>query len=272
MAELTTTQPVNRRNPLASAAGEQGVKRQLTELWYLLRIEFANARESWFWSVVMASFFPLVTALFLRFFLRNPSPVVVREVITGSMVWPIIIMGISTLSQELSMAKHSGHLVFYTSLPISKLSFVVAKWIGGFVVTLPSILITALLGQLMFGITLHYSFMVLPVLGLSIGVCVSIGLLMGFLSPNHQLTSMIAQLLLMILTFMTPVYVPMSQLPKAMQYISYALPTTYVADALRTLFTSGWQGNVLTDSIVLAGFLVAGVVLILSRMDWRVER
>lgn len=256
----------------AAPKGLRAVLRQFEELWYLLRVEFANVRDSWMWSVVMVSLFPLIVVFFLKFFMMDPSEEVMRRIITGNMVFPIIIMAINTLAQELSVAKHAGHFVFYASLPISKFNFIIAKLISGFLMTVPSVLIMAFLGQLVFGITLHFSPIVIPVIILSIGSCVGFGLMMGFLSTNQQMTSLLSQLVMMILSFMTPVMVPMSNLPVAIQYLSYAFPTTYVADAFRTLFSSGWESNVGTDMLALAGFFFLSVMLVLWKMDWRVER
>ncbi len=252
--------------------GLAAVKRQGVELWYLLRIEFANVRDSWIWSVIMASMFPLTTVLFFKFFMTHPSPDEMRRMITGNMVFPIIIMGINALAQDLSWSKHNGHFVFYASLPISKINFIIAKLTNGFLMTLPSVIIMAIVGQLVFGIRLHYNIMVLPVLILSVGGCVGMGTLMGFLSPNHQLTNMMAQVVMMVLSFLTPVMIPMSQLPKVMQYVSYVFPTTYAAESLRILFTSGWQSRVGIDILFLVGFTILSIVLILWKMDWRVER
>ncbi|MCZ8513175.1 ABC transporter permease [Paenibacillus filicis] len=260
---------------IGAAAAPKGLKavlRQFEELWFLLRVEFANVRDSWVWSVVMVSLFPLIVVFFLKFFMLDPSEEVMSRIITGNMVFPIIIMAINTLAQELSVAKHAGHFVFYASLPISKINFIVAKLISGFLMTLPSVLIMAVLGQLVFGITLHFSPLIIPVIILSIGSCVGFGIMMGFLSINEQMTSLLSQLIMMILSFMTPVMVPMSNLPLALQYLSYAFPTTYVADAFRTLFSTGWESNVGTDMLALAGFFVLTVILLIWKMDWRVER
>lgn len=261
------------QRPIAAVpSGFRASRQPFIELWYLMRVEFANLRGSWVWSVLMASMFPLTTVLFFRFFMTHPSPVAMRQMITGNMVFPIIIMGINALSQDLSWAKHNGHFVFYASLPISKINFIVAKLTSGFLMTLPSVVIMAGIGELVFGITLHFSLIVLPVLVLAIGGCVGLGTLMGFLSPSHQLTNMMSQVVMMVLSFLTPVMIPMAQLPKAMQVVSYIFPTTYAADSLRTLFTTGWQPNVGTDILALIGYTALSLVLIIWKMDWRVER
>lgn len=102
----------------AIAAGDKGIKalqNQFVEMWYLLRIEFKNVRDSWVWSIIMISAFPFITISFLSFFLTNPSEVTLIRVITGNMVFPIVLMGMNTYAIELSLAKHNGHFLFYSS-------------------------------------------------------------------------------------------------------------------------------------------------------------
>lgn len=252
--------------------GMKFVQSQFVELWYLLRIEFKNIQESWIWSVLMISLFPIITIMFLSFFMVDPTKETITRVITGTMVFPIILMGMNTYAIELSLAKHSGHFVFYSSLPISKVNFVFSKLISGFVMTLPSVIIMTIFGQLIFGVTLNFSPIVLPIMALCIGCCVGFGMLLGFLSPNHQLTNLGSQSFMMLVSFLTPIMIPIEQLPKLLQFISYAIPTTYVAESFHTLFTTGWERSVGINIIILTGFFILFMVLVLWKMDWRVER
>lgn len=252
--------------------GLKAIQSKLLELWYLLRIEFKNIRDSWVWSVLMISLFPLITIAFLSFFMVNPTEETITRVITGTMVFPIILMGINTFAIELSLAKHSGHFVFYSSLPISKVNFIISKLISGFIMTLPSVLIMTFLGQIIFGITLNFSWIVLPIMVLCIGCCVGLGMLIGFLSPNHQVTNLGSQSFMMLVSFLTPIMIPIEQLPIVLQYVSYAIPTTYVAESFHTLFTTGWENSVGLNMIILGGFFVLCLSLVLWKMDWRVER
>ena len=202
----------------------------------------------------------------------DPSKETITRVITGTMVFPIILMGMNTYAIELSLAKHSGHFVFYSSLPISKANFVFSKLISGFLMTLPSVIIMTIVGQLVFGVTLHFSPIVLPIMALCIGCCVGFGMLLGLLSPNHQLTNLGSQSFMMLVSFLTPIMVPIEQLPKVLQYVSYGIPTTYVAESFHTLFTTGRESSVGINIIILTGFFILFIVLVLWKMDWRVER
>ncbi|MFA9557756.1 ABC transporter permease [Evansella sp. AB-rgal1] len=269
--EKYVTVPMNLSFEGIEPKGLKAVRGILLELWYLSRIEFKNIRDSWVWSVLMISLFPIITISFLNFFMVNPTDQTITRLIIGTMVFPIILMGINTFAIELSMAKHSGHFVFYSSLPISKVNFILSKLISGFIMTLPSVIIMTFIGQFMFGITLHFSWIVLPIMALCIGCCVSLGMLIGFLSPNHQLTNLGSQSFMMLVSFLTPIMIPMEQLPKVLQMASYGIPTTYVAESFHILFTTGWESAVGINIAILLGFFLICLTLVLLKMDWRVE-
>lgn len=247
------------------------VKQKLVEVWILFRIQFAEIREAWLWIFVMASMFPFTTLMFLKFYTVDPTPEMMMRIITGNMVFAIIVMGINSLAQEISWQKHQGHFVFYASLPISKLNFVFAVFLRGFMTSFPSVVILAVIGQLVYGIQFHYSFGVVPVLLLSVLACVGIGTALGFLSPNHQFTNMLAQTLLMVISFLSPVMVTMEMLPRVLQWIAYIFPTTYVAEAFRSLFLYGWSADVTKNVLFLIGYVIISFTIILKTVQWRVE-
>ncbi|WP_077613973.1 ABC transporter permease [Caenibacillus caldisaponilyticus] len=254
------------------AAEAQHIRQKLNEIWILFRIQFAEIRESWIWIFFMASMFPFSTLLFLKFYTVNPTPEAMIRIIVGNMVFAVIVMGINALAQEISWQKHQGHFVYYASLPISKLNFVLAVFLRGFLTSFPSVVIIAAIGQLIYGIHFHYSFGLIPVFLLSMLACVGIGTMIGFVSPNHQFTNLLAQTLLMVISFLSPVMVTMEMLPKMLQWLSYLFPTTYVANAFRDLFIHGWTHAVTVNTAVLSGYVILSFLVIYRFVEWRVER
>jgi ABC-2 type transport system permease protein len=255
-----------------SAADSTNRFQAFIELYLLLRIQYAEVRESWIWVIGMASIFPFSTLLFMKFFVTSPTPEMTMRIISGNMIFPIIIMGINGLGNHISMSKQQGHFTYYASLPISKINFLNALTVRGFLMSLPSVLIMAFIGQLAFQLPIHFHIGILPMILLSIGGCSGIGALIGFLSPNYELTNMITNLLMVFLNFLTPVMIDISQLPIVLQWVSYFFPTTYAAHGLQELFLHGWTLSVTWDALVLLGFIVLSMLIIIWKMDWRVER
>ena len=53
------------------------------ELWILVRIEWADVRDSSVWVILIASLFPLSTLLFLKLFTVNPTHAAMVRLITS---------------------------------------------------------------------------------------------------------------------------------------------------------------------------------------------
>lgn len=248
------------------------MNRALTELLILFKIQFSLIREAWVWIILMASMFPFTMLLFMKFFTINPTPELMVRMIVGNMVFGIIVMGMNFMGQEISFQKHQGHFTFYASLPISKMNFVLANLLRGLMSTIPSVIILAVLGQFVFDIQFNYSLGIIPVVLLALLSVVGFGVGLGFWSPNHQLTNMLTQVFMMLVTFLTPVMVDMSQLPNVFQWISYIFPTTYATEAMLEIFTVGWTSNLTQNMFIMLGFSIVTYIIITKNVNWRVSK
>jgi len=248
------------------------LNRTLTELGILFKIQFSIIREMWVFVFLLAAMFPFTILLFMKFFTVNPTPELMVRMIVGNMVFGIIVMGMNAMGQEISWQKHQGHFTFYASLPISKINFVIANLLRGLMSTLPSVIIIAIIGQFVFGIHFNYSLAIIPVVLLALLSVVGFGVGLGFWSPNHQLTNMLTQVFMMLVTFLTPVMVDISQLPVAFQWISYIFPTTYATQALLDIFTIGWTPALTQNAIIMLGFSILTYIIITKNVQWRVSK
>ncbi|GAA0357710.1 ABC transporter permease [Bacillus horti] len=248
-----------------------GFRRKITEWLILSRIQFSIIREAWVWIFVMACMFPLTTLMFLRFFTVDPTPEMMTRIITGNMLFGLVIMGLNVMSQEISWQKHQGHFTYYSSLPIAKINFIFANLLRGLIMCVPSFVILAFIGQAVYDLQFTFSWGLILVLMLTVSSVVGLGVLIGFWSPNHQLVNMLAQALMMVVGFMSPVLIDISQLPVFLQWLSYIFPTTYAADAMRTVLIEGWSNSVLINTLILLAYTLVSVFLIIKKVDWRVE-
>jgi len=248
----------------------RGVQR-LREVWILLSIQFAEVREEWHWIVLMASLFPFTTLLFFRFFVPDPSAEMIQRMVTGNMVFALTIMGVNTMAQEIARQREKGHFTFYASLPISRLSFVLAIFARGFLTCLPSVLILGVLGQLVFGLAFTLNPGIVPVVLLSLLACTALGSIIGFVSPSPATASLMGQLLMMFISFLTPVMVTPEMLPAVLRWIGSIFPTTYIAEALRIVLFQGWTPQVTQNALLLTVYVAIGFYVVARRVDWRVE-
>ncbi|MCY9578154.1 ABC transporter permease [Paenibacillus alvei] len=251
-------------------SGTRGIGRKLTEFMILTRIQYANIRDSWAWVLLMATVFPFTTMLFMISFTDNPSHEALVRIVAGNLIFGIIVTGMNAMGQEISWQKHQGHFTYYSSLPISKLNFVIANMLKGLMSTLPSFVLLAAVGKWGYGIDFQITWALPIVVLLSLTSVVGVGVGIGFWSPNHQLTNMLVQVLMMFVTFLSPVMVEMHQLPSMLQWASYIFPTTYAAEAMRGVLLTGWTTDVMQNSIVLLGYSIVSILAIHYLVKWRV--
>lgn len=264
----TKTYTYKMSNPEDIKSSNRLVK-HLIDYYILARIQWGIIRDTWHLIVFMASMFPLASLFFLKVFNEDPSIEVITRIIVGNIVFAIVLMGLTSVAQDISHEKNQGHFVYYASLPISKITFVLSVLLKGVLSAIPSIIILAFIGQLMYGVTLQFHIGLLPVILFGILSCVGIGVLIGFSSPTPQVAAICGQVAMMFITFMSPVMVEIKSLPIVIQYISYVLPTTYLTEALRLLFQGAWSVSVIKDLLVLLVFSMISIVLIIKFIKWR---
>ncbi|WP_369593968.1 ABC transporter permease [Lysinibacillus pakistanensis] len=241
------------------------------ELFILFRIQIAIVRHQLWWIIAMSAIFPMVTLIFLNFLLGDSNQDQLARLIIGNMVFSILLMGMNILGQDISYQKFGGYFTYYSSLPIRKVNFILSLLFYGILTSLPSFIIVFILGQRLYGVSLHFEWLLLPVALLAIFSVVGIGVLMGFLSPNPQFTNIVAQFLLMFVTFLTPVMIKITDLPIILQWISYVLPTTYVANILHEMLTVGWTASLLKEVFILIIFSCISYLLISKKIHWRLQ-
>lgn len=242
------------------------------DFYILARIQWGIIRDTWYLIVFMASMFPLTTLFFLKIFNEEASIEVVTRIIVGNIVFAIILMGLTSVAQDISHEKNQGHFIYYASLPISKITFVLSVLLKGVLSAVPSIIILAIVGQLMYDIKLQFHIGIIPIMLFGILSCVGIGVLIGFWSPTPQVAAICGQVAMMFITFLSPVMVKIESLPYIIQYISYVLPTTYLTEALRDLFQGVWTVRVTQDLVVLMVFSFISFLLIIRFIQWREEK
>ncbi|MGG4264560.1 ABC transporter permease [Peribacillus simplex] len=258
-------------NQLEYKQKKYNINQWFIDLWVLTRIQYSNVRDQWVLIIILASSFPLSTLLLLHFFVEDPTEEMVLRLVTGNMVFALIITGINLLAQDLSWQKHRGHFVFYASLPISKISFILANLIKGIITSIPSFIILALIGEVLYDLSWKFNWFIIPLVFLSILSIVGLGVLIGFWSPSPQVTNIVLPSLMMFLGFLTPVLIDSSQLPNILYWISLLFPTTYVAEAMRELLSAGLTYKVMINSLILIIFTIISYILVLKNIKWRIE-
>ena len=188
----------------------------------------------------------------LAFYLRSPSNF--DDLIPGLIAMTILFSTTAAEAVVINFELRLGSLERLLLAPVSAESVLLGKVMGGFFFGL---LMTSMvtLGTVL-GLDLHPDLLVLiPVCLISLLVFSSMGALFSVLFKEVFEAQTFLNLPRFLMVFLCGVVYPISAMPEGLQLLSRVLPLTYTVEGLRTAFFSG-PSNPLTDSLILAGFLL----------------
>jgi ABC-2 type transport system permease protein len=175
------------------------------------------------------------------------------------------------MAQRLANFKSQGRLTYYASLPISKVAFILALIISRLGLTLVGMVVPLLVAPLIYNVQFDYNFWIVCILLLTAFALASIGLALGVLVSDPDLTGQLGNLLLILLLLASPLFIPSANLLLPFQIIGYLLPPTYAADALRLALTSDFSAGFYLDLGMLTILMLASFVLINQFLHWRLD-
>ena len=162
-----------------------------------------------------------------------------------------------------------GTLSYFATLPIQRYVLVLATVLSFLVMSLPSLIITMLIGTLVLGITLAPNGLLLLVVPLVAIPLASLGALIGVSVSRPENAGSLSLLLTVILTATGPVVIPPSRLPGWMLTLGQFSPATYAASGFRQTLLGPVTPRIWLDLTVLALVSVAITWLVVRKMDWR---
>ena len=109
------------------------------------------------------------------------------KIIGGTVTFALVTVGLTSIAQKLSYMRYVGTLTYYSSLPISKISFILALLFSRLIILLPSILTPIIGGILMYNLNLHITWLLVVVLVLGAISLAVFGAMMGVLIRSYEL-------------------------------------------------------------------------------------
>ncbi len=231
----------------------------------LLLSEMFRLRVDWFWYLVQMSFQPLALLTFVFFLWGDPRAA--QFAVTGSLVVTMSSSAMLSLGQYIGWMKSVNTYEHYAALPISRTVFLAAIGTRGVLLSLPSLLTVAVIGSLVMDV--HFTAQSVVVLLLGAYAMSGLGAFIGFWSRDAQVSSLATQVLATIIIFLAPVYIPVERLPGPLQVTAKAIPTTYVARALRLTVSGAPISSLWPDMAVLAVLALVSLFLVPLRVPWR---
>jgi ABC-2 type transport system permease protein len=180
-------------------------------------------------------------------------------IIPGIIAIIIIIAGTLLTSLVVAREYENGTMETLKSIPLGAMEFMIGKAVPYYLIAIIDVLVSILMGQLLFNVVMKESFWIMMVAStLYVFVAISIGLLLSTAIKNQLVANQAAILITYLPSFLLSNFVfPITNMPKVLQLITYLVPAKYYISILSDIFlrdvgfTAVW-----TDYAVLAAIPV----------------
>jgi ABC-2 type transport system permease protein len=179
----------------------------------------------------------------------------------------IIIMIVGALLTSLVVAREyeNGTMETIRSLPLRPEEFLLGKAIPYFFIAMMDVFVAVFMGQILFGVVVKSSFWLFVLAsGIYLAVALSLGLLISTATKSQLVANQMAILITYLPSLLLSNFVfPVSNMPEALQLISYVIPATYFIDILNGLYLRNVGMHYLWPSYL----ILAGMFLFLSSVN-----
>ena len=241
----------------------------LVQVVDLFLIEMTNWRWTWRSMVITATLAPLLSILALGVFARDAGTEALSYVLTGNVVLALMFGNMSNVESHFVFMRSVGTLDYFATLPVQRYLLILAVVLAFFLLSLPSVLVTILLGSLFLKLPLSFNpliFLVVPIASIPLA---GIGALVGTSARNLQEANSLNLVLTLGMVALGPVVIPPERLSPIFLYLGIFSPATYAASALRQTLIGPMTSRVILDLAVLLGLAGFTFWLVGRKMDWR---
>jgi len=250
----------------------QGLHKFWIDLKYLWLEQMLEIRTIWYWYLIFSLFLPLSMVFgFARIGAGLTDQSSLIYIISGAAVFSVANDGLYTMAVRIGSMKKEGMLLYYASLPISKVAFVTAILLSRLVITLPGMIAPMLFGSLVYKVDVNFNLWIVILLPLTALALSSIGMALGSFIHSLEMIQIIVNMLLFVLVMAAPVFIPMQALPLPLQILGYLLPPTYAADALRHAMSGTINAAFFLDCGVLIVMTAIGFYILNRWLSWRIR-
>lgn len=247
---------------------QPGFIKQLIDVFL---IELTNWRWSWRGMLITGTLAPLLTLLALSVFARDSGKGSLAYVLTGNIVAALMFGNMTNIQNHFVFMRFQGVLDYFATLPIRKVSILLALVLAFFLISLPSLLVMIIVGTWLLGIQLTINPLIILVLPLCTLPLSGIGALLGTFARTPQEGNTSGILVTFLLVALGPVAIPPDHLPAFMITLGRFSPATYAASALRQVLLGPITGQLAIDLLVLTAVSLVVFWIVGKKLDWRKE-
>ncbi len=185
------------------------------------------------------------------------------EFMAPGIIAMIILTAVLTgLASSVAKEEETGTIDGIMIAPVSRFSIIIGKSLTQATRGIIQGLIILALSMLLFGVKIYGSFwLLLLLMFLGIFSFVGLGILVSAMATRQETATQLLFMFQLPMILLSGVFFPIQQMPKTIQYISKAIPLTYMVNALRKVLVLGADlGAVKTEVGIL---ILCGIVALL---------
>ena len=196
------------------------------------------AGSSWgcsYWRsmIILGAVAPLLSMLGLSVFARDAGAEALAYVLSGNIVLALMLGIMNNVQSHIIFMRFMGTLAYFGTLPVRKSALILAIVLAFFLMALPAVLLTAVVGSWLLDVPLHPSLWLLLVVPICTVPLSGVGALIGLLARTQAEAGTISTLLTLVMLGVGSVIIPPDRLPPILQTVGRISPATYAASALR---------------------------------------
>ncbi len=190
-----------------------------------------------------------------------------QYVLPGILAMTVMQGGIYGLAYWMIDLKSRGVIKRFLVTPISQTELIVSMLSSRILVAIAQVIFLTIIGVVLFHVKLAWGmWTTLPFVILGAGTFLLIGLLISMFADTYEASAPITTAIGLPMTFLGNIFFPVDSLPRVLEIIGKALPITYMADGIRTLFIgTATATSIITD----LGILLAWFIAILLLAIWK---
>jgi len=183
-------------------------------------------------AIVVQALFALGIVIGYPLLFEDIDAATILFIATGAPAITLITMGLIAVPQIVAQAKTEGSLDYMRTLPLPRVTYLLADMTVWLAIVLPGVVFAVAVGAFRFGLELQVSLLVVPAVLLVVLTATSVGYAIAALLPQ-QLAVLVTQVLVVFVLMFSPLMFPAERLPGWLAAIHSVLPVQAMGEVVR---------------------------------------
>jgi ABC-2 type transport system permease protein len=248
------------------------ITRFLSNVKYLWLEQLLELRPYWHFHLAYSLLVPLILTFGLtRIAGQIDNAELTLRVVIGSAIFMLANEVFSAIAVRVTTMYREGMIIYYASLPISKMSLIVALMLARSVIALPGLVAPLLLAPIVFNYHVVYHPLLLLIVPLTALLLATVGMIVGLLIKAVEVTQAVTYAVVILIFLATPVFIPAEILPVPLRIASQFLPFTYASEALNLALRGTIDAQFWIDTAILGAMMIVCFFVLERRLQWQTD-